>query len=135
MRFTSSPACWKSPESMAWYRCTLPAPGNTPTVSCRTGSPGGRSALTAGSMADSLAWDGSFESEGRDAQGRRLGAFRRSRGDGQAGLSSWLVMKSAGALGLQTAAGRSSQSFGCQFSVMQSMSLEYSIQLPQGSWM
>lgn len=54
--------------------------------------------------------------------------------DAQAGFSSWLVMKSAGISGLQTAAGQS-QSFGFQSSVMRSMSPEYSIQLPQGSWM
>ncbi len=77
----------------------------------------------------------------RTARGVRVGGLygegkiRQAAGKGpQAGLSSWLTMKSAGISGLHTAGGQS-QSFAFQFSVMQSMSLEYSIQLPQGSLM
>src|SRR5579875_2318470 len=50
------------------------------------------------------------------------------------GFSSSLARNSPGIIGHHTAAGMS-QSCGCQFSVMRSMSLKYSTQLPQGSRM
>src|SRR5579875_1713226 len=50
------------------------------------------------------------------------------------GFSSSLARNSPGIIGHHTAGGIS-QSCGCQFSVMRSMSLKYSIQLPQGSRM